>query len=210
MRDLLAVSRFLAVFCIGVVATLAWQSCTGAARQLVENSSLQLGRSAPNSQNIDVPAPLAVRPLDKPYLANLEQRLDQSVASGQLTVQLASAHEHVAQAFAALQWTERNTISDASVPLPRSAPAVTRKPAPRPASTTVGTGSAHHVMTAARRPALSSSSPVVSMHVHRGHTRTRFSSATVRSSAPEPLDQNLFFAGRRLMLVLSKITGIQL
>jgi hypothetical protein len=43
-------SRFLLAFCIGVTATLAWQSCGDAARQLAQTSSLQ--PSAPIAQPI--------------------------------------------------------------------------------------------------------------------------------------------------------------
>jgi hypothetical protein len=43
-----------------------------------------------------------------------------------------------------------------------------------------------------------------------GHKQTRPSVAAIRSSAPEPFSQGLIFASQRLMLALSKITGIQL
>src|SRR5262245_57845314 len=59
-RDPCAMSRFLGAFCTGAIAILAWQSCSDAARQLVETSSLQvvglafIARNAP-----DVIAPTA-------------------------------------------------------------------------------------------------------------------------------------------------------
>ena len=40
---------FLTAFCVGVAATLAWQSYGGAARKMVANSSPQLGWSAPQA-----------------------------------------------------------------------------------------------------------------------------------------------------------------
>src|SRR5262245_43361174 len=46
-------ARFLIVFCIGVAATLAWQSYGNAARDIIANSSPQLGWLAP-------PAPAAL------------------------------------------------------------------------------------------------------------------------------------------------------
>ena len=44
-----ALARFLIAFCIGVAATLAWQSYGGAARKMAASSSPQLGRSAPQA-----------------------------------------------------------------------------------------------------------------------------------------------------------------
>jgi len=44
-----ALARFLIAFCIGVAATLAWQSYGGAARKMIARSSPQLGRSAPQA-----------------------------------------------------------------------------------------------------------------------------------------------------------------
>jgi len=42
-RVMLAAARFAATFCIGVAATLAWQPYGDAAREMVSNSSQQLG-----------------------------------------------------------------------------------------------------------------------------------------------------------------------
>src|ERR1700732_3937545 len=53
-RDL---ARFLITFCIGVAATLAWQSYGDAAREMIANSSPQLGWVAPAAA-----APGAARP----------------------------------------------------------------------------------------------------------------------------------------------------
>ena len=44
-----ALARFLIAFCIGVAATLAWQSYGGAARKMIASSSPQPGRSAPQA-----------------------------------------------------------------------------------------------------------------------------------------------------------------
>jgi hypothetical protein len=44
-----ALARFLIAFCIGVAATLAWQSYGDAARKMIARSSPQLGRSAPQA-----------------------------------------------------------------------------------------------------------------------------------------------------------------
>src|SRR5260370_38977482 len=60
-----ALSRFLAIFCVGVGTTLAWQSYGDAAREMIANSYPQLGwlapRPLPIAQNvpgmIDLAAP---------------------------------------------------------------------------------------------------------------------------------------------------------
>src|SRR5882757_4045471 len=49
MRVPLAVARFLITFCVGVAATLAWQSYGDAAREMIANSSPQLGWLAPQA-----------------------------------------------------------------------------------------------------------------------------------------------------------------
>jgi hypothetical protein len=211
-------SRFLVAFCIGVVATLAWQSCSDAARQLVETSSLQFGGLALIAQttpDVIAPATFAAPSLDKLHLAAVQENVDQRAASRQQinlsVVQLASAQEQITHDFDSLQQSERHTISRISVPLPRRAPAETRKHASRPAMTMAGAGpNAHHAVTSYTSFGSLSPSPVVSMRLDNGHKRTRSSAAALRSSAPEPFSQGLFSAGQRLMLALSKIAGIQL
>ena len=218
MRDPRAMARFLVAFCIGVVATLAWQSCSDAARQLVETSSLQFGGLAPVAQTTpDVMAQgtFAGPSLDEQHLAAVHQHVD-PLAAGQwqinpTVVQLASAQEQIARDFASLQQIERYTISKISVPLPRPAPAETRKHASRPATTTAGAGpNGHHAVTSSTSVGSLSLSPLVSAHLETGRKRTRSSAAALRSSAPEPFSQSLISASERLMLALSKITRIQL
>ncbi len=217
-RDLRAMSRCLVAFCIGVIATLAWQSCSDAARPLVETSSLQLGGLAAIAQttpDVTAPATFAAPSLDKQHPAAVQENVDQRAASQQQVnlsvVQLASAQERIARDFDSLEQIERHTISKISVPLPRPAPAETRKHASRPATTTAGAGpNAHHAVTSSTSFGSLSLSPVVSMRVDTGHKRTRSSGAALRSSAPEPFSQSLISASERLMLALSKITGIQL
>jgi hypothetical protein len=215
-RDLRARSRFLVAFCIGVIATLAWQSCSDTARQLVETSSLQLGALAAIAQttpDVIAPATVAAPSLDKQHLATVQESVDQRAASQRQinlsVVQLASAQEQIAHDFDSLQQIERRTISEISVPLPRPAPAETRKHASRLATTTAGAGSnAHHAVTSSPGFGSSSLSPVVSMRRDTGHKQTRSSAAALRNSAPEPFSQSL--TSERLMLALSKITRIQL
>jgi hypothetical protein len=216
-RDLRTRSRFLVAFCIGVIATLAWQSCSDAARQLVETSSLQFGGSAAISQttpDVIAPAIFAAPSLDKPHLAAVQESVNPPAASQHevslSVVPLASAQDQIALAFDSLQ-IERQTISKISVPLPRPAPAERRKHASRLATTTAGAGpSGHHAATSSPGFGPSSPSPVVSTRYDAGHKQTRPSVAALKSSAPEPFGQSLIFARERLILALSRITGIQL
>src|SRR5260370_31155797 len=65
-RALLALARFLITFCIGVGATLAWQSYGDEARGMIANSYPQLGwlapRPAPTADVIALAAPAAPTP----------------------------------------------------------------------------------------------------------------------------------------------------
>jgi hypothetical protein len=56
-RALLAPVRFLTTFCIGVAATLAWQSYGDAAREMIANSYPQLGWLAPQAGTVAQNAP---------------------------------------------------------------------------------------------------------------------------------------------------------
>jgi hypothetical protein len=206
-RDLRSISRFLVAFCIGVIATLAWQSCSDAARQLVETSSLQFGGLAAiarTTPDLTAPATFAAPSPDKQQLAAVQENVDQRAASQRQVnlsvVQLASAQEQIARDFDSLQQLERHTISKISVPLPRPAPAEMRKHASRLATATAGAGpNAHHAVTSSTSFRSSSSlSPVVSLRLDTGH------------KAPAPFSHSLISASERLMLALSKITGIQL
>jgi hypothetical protein len=218
MRDPRAMARFLVAFCIGVVATLAWQSCSDAARQLVETSSLQFGGLAPIAQTApDVMAQgtFAGPSLDEQHLAAVHQHVDPLAASqwqiNPTVVQLASAQEQITRDFDSLQRIERHTISKMSVPLPRPAPAETRKHASRPATTTAGAGpNAHYAVISSTSVGSSSLLPVLSTRLDTGHKRTRSSAAALKSSAPEPFSQSLMYASQSLKSALSKITGIQL
>src|SRR6516165_2949117 len=61
-RSSRAVVRFLIAFCIGVAATLAWQSYGDAAREMIASSSPQLVWLAPQTAPAAPPAPAAPSP----------------------------------------------------------------------------------------------------------------------------------------------------
>ena len=129
-----AVARFLIIFCIGVVATLAWQSYGDATREMIASSSPQgLGWLAPSA----APAMQAVAPPDQDDLkaisfglAGMRQRVDQIAA------QFVAGQEQTTRDIAELHATEQdilaNILDKISAPPPRPAAAPVRKPAPAP------------------------------------------------------------------------------
>jgi hypothetical protein len=215
-----AISRFLAAFCIGVTATLAWQSYSDAARPLTQTSSLRFGGSAPIAQpptpNAAAPATFASRFISDQRLAAAQENVDRLAVSPQQInigiVQLPSFREQMTRNIASQHQTERHTALNVSVPLPRPAPTETRKDASRPATTTAGAvPNAHHTVASFASVTGSSSIPsALSMRVGLGQKRTRSSAAALKSSAPEPFRGGMSFVGQRLISALSKITGIQL
>jgi hypothetical protein len=218
MRDSRAIARFLMAICIGVIATLAWQSYSNAAKQLVAGSSLPSGGLAPIAEitpDVMAPAAFAVVPSpDQPVLAALRQNIDQLATSQQRIslsfLQLASAQEQMMRDTTRLQQTERHIVS-ASVPLPRPAPAETRNHASRPAAKVASAGpNAHHAVTSSTSAGASSPLPTQWTRLDTGHKRTQSSAADLRSAASEPLRQSLLSASRNLMSALSRIAGIQL
>ncbi len=224
MRDWRAMARLLMAICIGVIATLAWQSYSNAAKQLV-GSSLPVGglaRIAETTPAVRVSAAFAVVPSpDQPGLAAVRQDIDQLVTSqqrisvsflqfGSSQEQIASAQQQMMRDITRLQQNERHIVS-ASVPLPRPAPAETRKHAPRAAAKAASTGpNAHHAATSLTSAGASSLLPTQLTRLDTGYKRTQSSTVDLTSWASEPLGQSLMSAGRDLMSALSKIAGIQL
>jgi hypothetical protein len=217
--DVCAISRFLLAFCIGVTTTLAWQSCSDAARQLAQTSSLQFGGSAPVAQptpNVIASATFASRFLSDQHLAAVHENVDRLAISPQQVntgiVQLPSLPEQMTRNIASQHQTERHTALNVSVPLPRPAPAETRKHPSRPATAMAGAApNAHHTVTSfASVTAPSPPQPALSMRLDAGQKRTRSSAIAPRSSLPEPFSGSLIFVGQSVISVLSKITGIQL
>ncbi len=194
--DPYAMSRLLVAFCIGVTATLAWQSCSGAARQLAQTSSLSAPIAQPTSTAI-TPATFASRFPSDPHLVMVQENVDRLAVSPQQinigVVPLPSVREQMTRNIASQHQTERHTALNVSVPLPRPAPAETRRHASRPAMTTTGAApNAHHT------------------GIDSGQKGTRSSAAALRSSAPDPFSGSLIFVGQSVISALSKITGIQL
>ena len=126
--------RFLIIFCIGVAATLAWQSYGDAAREMVASSSPQLGWLAPPA--LAQIAPEMVAPTAPATASPDEQQLRAMslalAAVRQSVDQLAAGQQQMAGDIAKLQEAEQDILSKISAPPPRPAAAAAppRKPVP--------------------------------------------------------------------------------
>ena len=130
--------RFLFAFCIGVAATLAWQSYGDAAREIIASSYPQLGWLAPQAaaaQAAPTTIAAATASLDQHELkavslglAAVRQRVDQ------LAAQVAAGQEQMTRDFTAkLHAVEQDILDKISAPTPQATAAPARKPVPSPA-----------------------------------------------------------------------------
>jgi hypothetical protein len=132
------VVRFLITFCIGVAATLAWQSYGDAARQMIATSSEQLAWLAPPPAPGDQAAPPAIAPAPPAPSPDLEQLKTVSLGLAairqsvdQLATQVAAGQEQVTRDISKLQAAEDGILHKISEPPPRPAVALpARKPPP--------------------------------------------------------------------------------
>jgi hypothetical protein len=133
-------ARFLIIFCIGVAATLVWQSYGDVAREMIANSSPQLRWLAP--QTVAQTAPDMVAPTapatPSPDVQQFKAMSLGLAAVRQSVEQLAAAQQQMTDEIAKLQATEQEILDKVSTrPLPAAAPAPARKsapPAPPPSS----------------------------------------------------------------------------
>lgn len=156
-RGSLALVRYLIAVCIGVAATLAWQSYGDAARKVIASSSPQLGWLAPQAGPVaqgaayaqaapDTIAPATSSP-DQQQLeamsldvAAMRQSVDQLAASHEQMTrrvdQLMAGQEQMTRDITKLQQVEQYILYKTTEPPPQPAaaptPAPARKPVPRP------------------------------------------------------------------------------
>jgi hypothetical protein len=138
-RALRGLVRFLIVFCIGVAATLAWQSYGDAARAMIASASPQLGWLAPQAAPVAQTAPVAQAAPEAPApaaaalpdlqplalgLASVRQSVDQ------LAAQLADGQRQMGGDIAKLQADEQKILHKLSAAPPRPAADPAHKPAP--------------------------------------------------------------------------------
>ena len=126
-------ARFLIIFCIGVAATLVWQSYGDAAREMIASSSPQLRWLAP--QTVAQTAPDMVAPTapstPSPDVQQLKAMSLGLAAVRQSVDQLAAGQQQMATDIAKLQADEQDILHKmTSAPLPRPAAAPARKPVP--------------------------------------------------------------------------------
>jgi hypothetical protein len=142
MRAMPRQIHFLITLCIGVAATLTWQSYSDAAREKIANSFPQLSWLAPQIAPVAQSAPDTIVPggpfLDQERLSAMSLNLDavrQTVGRIAASVaELAASQEQLAREISKLQTVEQYFLYKNSEPSPRPAPAPVaasaRKPAP--------------------------------------------------------------------------------
>jgi hypothetical protein len=134
-------ARFLIIFCIGVAATLVWQSYGDVAREVIASSSPQLRWLAP--QAVAQTAPDMVAPTapatPSPDVQQFKAMSLGLAAVRQSVEQLAAAQQQMTDEIAKLQATEQEILEKVSgPPRPVAAPAPARKSAPPPPSSSQG------------------------------------------------------------------------
>jgi len=125
-----ALARFLITFCIGVAATLAWQSYGDEARQTIASSSPQLGWLAPQAAPVAQTAPDMISPAAPAAQQQLNALLTDVAGLRQSVDQLAAGQELLTRNIAKLQAAEQDILDRISAPPPRPAGAPARTPAP--------------------------------------------------------------------------------
>jgi hypothetical protein len=123
------VGRLLIAFCIGIVATLAWQSYGDAAREKIANSSPRLSWLATSAVRVSQADAAAFSPDRKELnaisigLTGLQQRIDQ----------IAAAQEQMAEDITnRLQTVEQDIADKISTPPAQAAAVPALKPPSRP------------------------------------------------------------------------------
>jgi hypothetical protein len=122
-----ALARFLITFYVGVAATLAWQSYSDAARQIIARLSPQLAWLAPQA----AAAQAAPDPINE--ITRSVNRIAATIATSQEQItrsvdNLADGQERMTREITRLQAIDQYLLFKNSEPLPRPAPA----PAPKP------------------------------------------------------------------------------
>jgi len=133
-RNRRSFTRILITFCVGVAATLAWQSYGDAAREIVARSYPQLGWLAPQSAIAQTVPDTIVPPAASPDSQELKAISLGLAAVRQRVDQLAAGQEQMTRDFTTkLQAAERQILDKMiSVPPLQSVAAPVRKPVPSP------------------------------------------------------------------------------
>ena len=139
-----ALARFLITLCIGVAATLAWQSYGDAAREMIASASPRLAWLAPQAAPVARTAPDVIAQTAPSAPSPDQQQLNAmslSLAAVRQSVdQLAASQEQMTRDITKLQAATQGILDKISAPQPLPAGATARKPAPLtsvPQATTV-------------------------------------------------------------------------
>src|SRR5262245_11201842 len=125
--------RFLITFCVGVFATLAWQSYGDMARERIANSYPQLGWLAPEAAVAQTAPATIVPPTTSPDQQQLKAMSFDLAALRQRVDQIAAGQDRVTRDITAkLQAAEQDILDKISTPPPQPAAAPARKSAPPP------------------------------------------------------------------------------
>jgi len=125
-----ALARFLITCCIGVAATLAWQSYGDAARAMIVSSYPHLAWLAPAAPAVQTaPAKPATPSPDLDELKTISRGL---AAVRQSVDLLAAGQQQMTREIAKLQTTRQDSPDRVSAPPPAPAAAPARKPVPLP------------------------------------------------------------------------------
>jgi hypothetical protein len=129
-----ALARFLIMFCMGIAATLAWQSYGDAAREMIASSSPQLGWLAPQAALVAQTAPNMIAPAAPTAPSPDRQQLNATslslAALRQSVDQLAAGQEQMTRDITKLRAAEQDILDKITAPPPRPAAAPARKPVP--------------------------------------------------------------------------------
>jgi hypothetical protein len=129
-------TRFLITFCIGVAATLAWQSYGDAARQMIANSYPQLGWLAPQAAPLAQTAPNMIAPAAptalSPELLQLKAMAANLAAVRQSVDQLTAGQQQMAGDIANLLAADQDILHKISAPPQIPAPPQISASPPRP------------------------------------------------------------------------------
>jgi hypothetical protein len=124
-------TRILITFCIGVAATLAWQSYGDAAREIIANSYPQLGWLAPQAAVAQTVPATIVPAAASPGQQELKAMSLDLAAVRQKIDQLAASQQQMTRDFTMkLQAAEQDILEKISVPPAQPVTAPARKPVP--------------------------------------------------------------------------------
>jgi hypothetical protein len=124
-------ARFLITFCIGVAATLTWQSYNGAVKKIIAGSSPQFAWLAPQA-----PVGRTVTDAIEQIIARIADRIVANIAAGQEQIshtvdQLAAGQEQMTREMIKLEAMSQYGLSKSVEPPPRQTHAATPKPGTR-------------------------------------------------------------------------------